>query len=371
MKKKKLTNQDADKLYSNVSLRELEVVSRYYDVDMEAKVLTVPVKIEKASDLFYDDSVVTKTPLFKQEFLEPVAGLVHSLPDGFNISYKITVKDYENYDPEELMHSFRDTLEIFNYNASKDKQKSNVKMAMLIFVGTFIFTLLFYLCSLNIFGDKEINHNIIHEIIYTIACVLLWEGVYILFLPEDTYNGIKHSVLNRISDVRFYDKNDKLLVTNSLDDIKRDWIHETKSQKRWKNMLLVGATGVMIFAGIAFGDCITFGQKLNTFNIFTILAFAIYVVFVIIAMLTGLSAISFYTGKGKLRLNTGKFACIGLILTASVFVVNLLETLKNGTDMRYYLITESIVLLLFIFVFIAMFKLMFTFREATDYKNKK
>lgn len=323
--------------------RELEVLSHYCDIDYKNKIVTVPSHFNSIYDFISLNTGNKEHPLINDDIFQNMSAIIHSIPDSFNVSFEFVVDRYEGYKPNNIMNGVQDSLEIFGYNVKKQMNANGIKKSLLLAAGIIIFSWLFIICSLKIFGEEEIMHNIAHEIIYTVACVLLWEGIYILFLPDKTYNDISYDILKKIHSISFYNKSKKLLLTRSLKELKHDWIHETPMERRFRSAFLISATGYFCLALCSLPEIIPLFKYITTepMSIVILISTAINTV---ILLLTAVAELSFYNGSGPLKKHTIIFNIISLVLICSNLSIHIANNiLFKKTDIFWFVISAFLI----------------------------
>lgn len=294
-----MKNKSDNQLSENCK-RQLEVLSHYHQVNHEKQVVTMKVHFSHVKDVLVDYLGDQKHPVFNEDFLAKVSDFSHTVPYPFKINVDLKIDNYANYPVETLMDSLQDTLEIFNFGAKKSRNINRIKMSLLIASGVVIFAWLFYFCSFKLFGDDDITHNTIHEIVYTIACVLLWEGIYILFLPDEQYHSISYEILKKVDCFSFINKQNKVLLSRNMEQLKVDWIHETRFQHRFRRLFLITATGYLCLAFCGLPELISITLNIQK-SLLNIPILIISIILMVMLCISSFANISFYTGSGPLR----------------------------------------------------------------------
>lgn len=342
-----MKNVNKEKVIKSLSAnarRELEVLSHYCDIDYENKIVTVPSYFDNAEEIFTKNIGNKKHPFIQNEFLQDMSESIHCVPNAFDVSFNVTIKNYNGYTPECLMDAVQDGLEIFSYNVKKQMNANGIKKSLLIASGIIIFSWLFIICSLKIFGEEEVTHNIMHEIIYTIACVLLWEGIYILFLPDNEYKDVSYDILTKIRDIKFLDKKNHVLVKKSLKELKRDWVHETPWEKRFKRAFLLSATGYFSISLSCLPEIIPTIKNIATdqMNIVILISTIVTSIFL---LFTAIANLSLYNGSGPLIKCTIPFNAISLVVIAGNFVVHIINFALYGKISIFWLVISILLII--------------------------
>lgn len=215
--------------------RQIALLSKYYDIDLENRVITIVLHYEKASELFENDLVTKGTPKFKLEILARISELVETIPNDFKIDFKIDVDDYEGYKVDNIVESFKDQLEIFNFQIYQVKFGRLLKAIILILISVSILFVRQILINNSIIDDRVL----LTEMLDIAAWVFLWEGVSTLFLRSDEYRNVTFKIINALKSFGLYDKNGNAVSVINREQIVKDWVEVTKREKNAKKMLII------------------------------------------------------------------------------------------------------------------------------------
>jgi len=309
---------------SNKAVRQLETLKKYYKVDYQNRVITIPIHYAKVSDIVDPNFSNKNHPFIRQEFLASISSKLHSIPIEFVLDVDIKIDDYEGYNEKAVIESIQDAFEIFHFDVVKERTKSNLKVAILIILGVTILAWLFYLCSKKIIGQAgDPTHDTVHELIYTVGAVVLWEAVYIIFLPDDSYKDISYTLLWRISNIRLLDNNNKVIAFTNNINMANGWMIETKKERRARYFLLLSGTTLICLSLIKIRDIVEL-VLLNPTKWITYLILPFSILMVIVGILAGIGASSYYRDKGpfkKFVLFFGVIASILYILETIAYIV--------------------------------------------------
>ena len=279
------------------SERQIELLGKHFPIDKEKKIITVTYRYEKASDFLLTDVGNKDCPQFSPDFLERLNNTIKRMPLGYRLEIKFDVSDYEGYDPNVVMSSFEDALELNQYSWRKQRRNKWLLATILILIGIIMLMFMVFGSAQNWFGEG-IQSSIITEIIDIAAWVFIWEGVYMLFLEPSEQGVFSMRVQSRVSNVSFYKKdNGQPLVTKSISEIISNWMNEGKLKNLGKIFLLVASAA---FIALFF---------INVIEIYTVidskaLAGIELTVFLIIEIL--LSVLHLFAGLGGLGKYNGR-----------------------------------------------------------------
>ena len=82
-----------------VNKREIDLLNKYYEIDNENRVVTMPLHYEKASDLINNKIISKDNYLFDYEELTAINDMIRRIPVMYKVNIDIQIDDYEDYDP--------------------------------------------------------------------------------------------------------------------------------------------------------------------------------------------------------------------------------------------------------------------------------
>lgn len=314
---------------SSKAIRQLATLKHYFKIDEKNRIVTIPLHYKKVSEIFDINLDSKEHPFVKREFLVTISSILHSIPIEFLIDVDVKIDDYEGYNPTIILDSIKDAFELFHYDVIKEKTRSNLKVAILIFLGVTILAWLFYLCSKKLIGPTgDPTHDTVHELVYTVGAVVLWEAVYIIFLPDDEYKDVSYYLLWRMNSLRLLDKKSNILKETNVINMNNSWMIETKKEKRARYFLLLSGTTLVCLSVIKIRDIVeNIILHQNEWSIYLITPLAVLIV--IFGFIAGLGAISYYRDKGpfkKFVLFFGIVASIFYIIeTIAIIVIFILD----------------------------------------------
>lgn len=277
--------------------RQLDILSKYYEIDSENKVIKMKLYYEKASDLFETDVVTKGTPKFKTEILARISELLESVPMNYKVDFAIKVDDYEGIKVDNVVESFKDQLEMFNFQIYKVKAGRLLTAVILTLVSVGILFVRQFMLNQGIIDDSVL----LTEMLDITAWVFLWEGVSTLFLRSDEYRDVSFRIIDHLKSFAIYDKDEKCLSKMEQEQIKKEWVNISKKEKSGRRILLIAgaisfAAGVITIFNLVpefFKDGVNWSDFLMT-AIPSIAAGSI-------GIIGGIGACSLYCETGKLQ----------------------------------------------------------------------
>lgn len=342
---KKKNKKKAPEL-SKFTLRQLEVLSNYHEVDYDNRFIIITFSCKEISE-YLDPTLSTKEkPYFSKELLAKISDVSHSVPSDFNIKVNLKVDDYCGYDPEVVKNSMSDAFELFAYDVRVETNKLGIRTASLIFIAITLFAWLFFVCYSKLFftyDSEDPSSRLVYEILFGVGSALLWQAAYFIFLPQSDYASIYYSILDRIKYFSLLDKDGNVLVECSQEHMQRHWVHETKKLLFARRILVIVGTGLLCMASYDLTEVVSFGKAMTAGNNSAMYAFFICLACVIILIVAGIGSVSFYLGKGPFKSVVPFFAGASIILTSLATISYIID---GVVDKKFNLIGLIINILL-------------------------
>ena len=239
-----------------VNKREIDLLNKYYEIDNENRIVTMPLHYEKASDLINNKIISKDNYLFDYEELTSINDMIRRVPIMYKVNIDIQIDDYEDYDPKELLAGFNDQMELNQYNYQRENRLKYLKAGILLIIGVSILFLMGYAKINGFFGD-DTRANVYSEIFDIIGWVFIWEMVTVAFLTPSELGVNSNMFKLRVREVSFSDSNKNQLAIESLYEKAKDWDSERRMEKASKHSLLIGGVAFFSIAVIDLIDMVT------------------------------------------------------------------------------------------------------------------
>ena len=323
--------------------RLLDLLSKYYEIDNDNKVIKIELYYEKASELFETDVVTKETPKFKTEILARISELLESVPENYKVDFAIKVDDYEGYKVDNVVESFKDQLEMFNFQIYKVKSGRLLTAVILALVSVGILFVRQFLLNQGVIDDSVL----LTEMLDITAWVFLWEGVSTIFLRSDEYRDVSFRIINHLKSFTLYDKNNNCLSSIEQEQIKKEWVNISRKEKNARKILLIAgaisfAAGIITILNLVpefFKD----GVNWNNFLMTSIPSIAAGV----IGIIGGIGACSLYCESGKFQKAVPVVAYIYLIfdiIVTSLVIYSFTQEKFTAKEMAVSIINVIIVI---------------------------
>ena len=325
--------------------REMDVINKYYDVDKENKIVTIPLHYDKASDLV-DHTVRTKGEYFiDPEEIAKIGDKVRSIPLIYKTKISLQIDDYEGYSPTKLLANINDCLELSHYQQDREIRLNRVIAIFLLVVGISIIVLNVTLKELGFYKD------VAYEILDIVSWVFIWEATTVAFLrpSEITINSKK--MVKRISGIELLDKDLKIVASEDSFNNDDEWKEPTKAEKFAKALLLYAGGALIAASAISIISSIPLFfafQGLDTGEqaVAILITIALELIVYSLMLLAGISSITTYLGRGPFR-KWAKYVflvAIGVLFALEAYSIssitkeNLFSEILLATSALFYVI---------------------------------
>lgn len=291
---------------SEKSKRQLAILEKYHDIDYENRTIDLELHYKKISDILEDDVSTKNYPKFKRVILQRASEIIDGFPLDFRVNLKLKIDDFEGYSSNEVMESFKDSLEMFHYAVYREKNKNWVLAVIFSVIAAFVLFFRIFASSNEIYA----SNSIIDEVLDIIAWVFLWEAVTILFLSPGELREISFKLARRIVSITLLDNDRTVLSSIDHNALTSDWVEDSRKESTSKVLLLI-AGAASLSGGIAtfittvkdlYDLVISLinGTEIYAFNI-TVISIAINFVVSLLFIIGGIGAISTFREKGPFK----------------------------------------------------------------------
>lgn len=315
--------------------RQIELLGKYYPIDREKKLVTVTLRYEKVTDLLSEEVGISTRPQLNPEVLEKINRIIPTIPLGYQIELEFDVKDYEGFEPHQIMETFNDALEMNQYGIKKQKRGNWFLATILTVIGILFLLLMGVVSEAGWFQGAR--GEIFSEILDIIAWVFIWEAVSLLFLTHSEQDALGIRVRNRVASIALYqqDSEDVLAKENAL-EIFGHWEDDSRAKRMGEWFTLFSSAAFLCMA--CYNLFLTFSlvkQEMITsmpVPVFVLLS----VFFSIIHLLAGFGGLAKYMGKKNLLSKfVGPYAIV-------MFVVIIASIILSAVRLNITLLVSSI-----------------------------
>ena len=191
--------------------QELEILSEYYPVDFQDKLVTVHFHADAAEELLGTPAAPGFPAQFKSEIFEECRNVVSEFPTPYRLNAEITVDDWGAYSPDALARSFRDSLEMMQNTKRMKSRRVLFLSAMFVIAGFLILGLMVCGQNLGWFG-ADFSASLWEEAVDIAGTVFLWEAVTVVFLEASEESVSDPGIRKRIAFLTFRNTDGTLLL---------------------------------------------------------------------------------------------------------------------------------------------------------------
>ena len=142
---------------SKRTLRRVENISDICDFDTEKGVATLHLYFDKAEEILDKQQSTPVRPVISAETIERMSRNMCIIPEEFDVVYAITVDDYQDYTPDQLLHAYKTGLENRYYRKDEENRTDHAVWFLFALVGLalLVFCLLYTPCVVVIASIKR------------------------------------------------------------------------------------------------------------------------------------------------------------------------------------------------------------------------
>lgn len=321
------------KTFSPKIARQVELLTKYYDIDVENRVINLELHYEKASEILITDITSKECPTFNNTVLSRVSEILGTFPLEFKVNLKIKIDDYEGYNPNKLVAAFKDSLEMFNYGVYKSKNRRWITSGFLVFISICVLFTRLFLGNNNVIDAN----GLFYEMLDIIAWAFLWEAVTIMVLQPGELQSISFDILSRLLSFSFLDKTGQSLCFISSEQLEKNWYNESKGQKIARILILITGTALITLAFLdAFNASHTL-YKLCTSSglegkviVNTIVSIILTYGEAVLFFVGGVGAISKFSGHGPFQKILKFLVFVTLIFDIAILILSIKDLATGG-----------------------------------------
>lgn len=225
------------------TVRQLEILSDFYDVDYENKIITIVLYYEDIGDALNINLNENKLPQFKAEILQNISSVIDTFPFGFKANIKINCDNLRGYKPDGLLKSLRHSLELFHYTSKHEKNRSFLLAMTMFAVGIFaLFMMIIF--NNNEWTSEPDMRELVSSIVEIIAWVFIWEAVSLIALTPNEYHNLDINLVNKINEISI--RSIKKYAKITAQEIMEHYVEDSRKYK-------VGTT-LFLISGVAFAS---------------------------------------------------------------------------------------------------------------------
>ncbi len=312
-------------------LRQLDLLSNYYEIDKDKKIITISLHYDDINEIINTDYVNNKLPCFKDELLQKISEIIDSFPHGYKVDTVLDITNLRGYKLKDVMQALEDSLEVFHYTSHRAKSKSFLLAMILMGVGI-ISLFLMVLFNNHVEIEEPGFKDMISEIIDIIAWVFIWESVTLIALEPNQYNAVSLKLITRLNLITITSKKNKVSV--NAHELITNFVQYNAKHKAGDTLLLVSGIALMSIALPAYiRNIINIAKGYSGYGTGTM--FILNVIFLTLYTLAsitfGVISVISYISQKKKYLRICNVLVPFLLLLGLVFVIGVSIVISKGT----------------------------------------
>lgn len=341
-----------DKKLNASSLRQLDVLERYYNIDHEKRLVKIPFHFKKVSDLINTNIKTKGIPVFKNDLLKEISYLMHKVPSEYRIDIDLEIEDYEGYSPEIISQSLIDCFETFHFDISIKNKSKAAAVSRLVFIGIIALILVSLLRSSVLTQVEDLSYFMRNTVLEILGTAVLWEAVYQILLPSDHFAKINYGILKSIHCLRLYGKENECVYEVYSEKIAKEWLTDVSTSMKQRNFILYAGTGMV---SVSFVVLVTMIENLILSGGSDLaLTLATYLSTAVIFFIAGSSGINYYHDKGFLRNSTVLMGILVTALSVGLTFFSIIELVIQYTNSQDFVLMSHLMPIAFSVVFLGL-----------------
>lgn len=308
--------------------REMKVLGKYYKIDEEKKIVTIPFRFEKVSDIIDSTYDGEDNFIIREDVVAEIEKKVVRIPIMYKVNVDIQIDDYEGIEPTKLHENINDLLELNHYNLGREKRVNRLIAIILLIVGISII-------SINVTAKNGgWYQDIAYEILDIVSWVFIWEATTIAFLTTSELDINANKLIMRINCLSLLDKDKNVLISKKAKDETVEWAENARIDKIARYMLLFSGAILIISTIMSIISEISLVVILFDINeetgltnldsvggpLFYSIMTGISLLVYFVTLSSGISALSSYRGRGPFR---KRFSYVLMVLMGFTFIIEL------------------------------------------------
>ena len=232
--------------------RELEMLSAYYPVDREKKLVTVDVSVDSGEDLLGEPAAPGFRGPLKAELFEKCRETISKFPAPYRLNVRISVGQWGALSERDILRAVRDYVEISENTKRLQGRRILFLSAIFVIVGFQILSCMFCAQNLGWFGESS-SADLWVEAVDTAGTVFLWEAITVVFLEASEQSAADPGIRKKIACLTFHNPDGTVLEVSN-----RQLFHHTDRSTQLKRILrdslLVSSCGFVVtgFTGLIY-----------------------------------------------------------------------------------------------------------------------
>ena len=180
---------------------QIEGLKKAFPLNEETNTFSVTLHYPSVEDILVNE-LESDCPVFKDEIMEPVNQILNNIPRGYHADFLLVIDDYGEYSPQQIINSFNRMIENGHYRYKISTEKNYRKTAVLLLSGLLLVLLLVMGRISGWWEDSsDLWESLSDYTIDVIACVIIWEGVWMAFIDHSREENYEYIISRKLSNI--------------------------------------------------------------------------------------------------------------------------------------------------------------------------
>lgn len=196
---------------SKRTLRRIENISDICDFDTEKGVATLYLHFDKAEEILDKQQSVPAHPVIAAETIERMSRNMCIIPEEFDVVYALTIDDYQDYAPGQLLHAYETGLENRYYRKDEENRTDHMVWFLFALLGLAIFVIMVLGKHYGWFGIASSITAMVMAVILDIFFQTFFERSLIFHFVHVNRLDLFKKSFRRLDAIQCRDQNGKML----------------------------------------------------------------------------------------------------------------------------------------------------------------
>ena len=245
MNKKKSRFQSPYEIELTRTLRKL---SRHYQLNEENKSFEIALYYENANDLFDENIVMNGKPKISDEVTDRMAQILDDIPDGYKARFTLTIEDYGEYTPEQILEGINDALSFRHLRFLRQSKRSDIRTGIMMVAGISFILLMTVGNFSGWWGENNVISEVLTYMMDTLGCVLIWEAIYAIFVESTDEFIFEEKISKKVQFIGLYRQGDKRALYGEGSRKISDMMRFNRKKLLTKKLLKLSGFSLIILA---------------------------------------------------------------------------------------------------------------------------
>ncbi len=196
---------------SKRTLRRIENISDICDFDTEKGTATLYLRFDKAEEILDKQQSTPVRPVISAETIERMSRNMCIIPEEFDVVYAITIDDYQDYAPDQLLHAYKTGLENRYFRRDEENRSDHVAWLLFAMLGLAIFIFMVLGKHYGWFGIVSSVTAMVMAAILDMLFEIFFEKSIIFCFIHDNRLDLFRKSFRRLDALQCCDQNGKML----------------------------------------------------------------------------------------------------------------------------------------------------------------